>query len=55
METAGGGGVVYSVMYAVLFSKYVVMHGCNASRVLSEHAQFWGVASCCAPCWLISC
>ncbi len=27
METAGGGGVVYSVMYAVLFSKYVVMHG----------------------------
>ena len=27
METARGGDVVYSVIYAVLFSKYVAIHG----------------------------
>ena len=37
-------------MYAVLFFKYIVMHGVMPHVYFSEHAQFWGVASCCAPC-----
>ena len=41
---------MYSVMYAVLFSKYVVMHGVMP-HVFFLSMRSWGVASCCGPCW----